>query len=251
MADPLKQSENAIAIEKTFGDTPFEDFEAQLAEVKSAKYYESEQLWVINVNYQGETYVLRPDSKLLPIDSTAEDVLLEVQRILLETNKRKPSASPDIKTLQQQVVRKRGIDFVEKRTGLPLDLLIKTKTPYEAGQLIYNIYNGYIDENDFKNGYVDLDTSELIASIDAADISADELNPTRQVIDKQFADGSVITFIINDGGIVKYAAYVKLTTSKDNATDMIPFSSSDEISIGGIDGSSRLVLTPNSDAAKS
>lgn len=257
MAEPLKAATGSFAeiskFELVAADT-FQDFEAQAAEVKTAKYYESEDLWVINVNYQGETYVLRPDSKTLPLDSTAEDVLAEVQSQLLQTKKRKPSAAPALATLKREVVKKRGLDFVEKRTGLQLDLIVKTKIAYSPGQLVYNVYNGYIDEADFKNGYVNLDKAELLASYDAADISTDELAPTTQLINKQFADGSVITFIATEfvaklgSNVTTYAAYVKLAPSKDPniINKMIPFASSNSKAVGGFDGSAKMILVPPS-----
>ena len=257
MAEPLKAAKGSFAEISKFelvADDTFQDFEAQAAEVKTAKYYESEDLWVINVNYQGETYVLRPDSTTLPLDSTAEDVLLVVQEQLLQTNKRKPSAAPALATLRREVVKKRGIDFVEKRTGLQLDLLIKAKTAYTPGQLVYNVYNGYIDEADFKNGYVNLDKAELLASYDAADISTDELATTTQLINKEFANGSVITFIATEfdvklgSNVTTYVAYVKLAPSKDPniINKMIPFASSNSKAVGGLDGSARMILVPPS-----
>ena len=257
MAEPLKAATGSFAEISKFelvADDTFQDFEAQEAEVKTAKYYESEDLWVINVNYQGETYVLRPDSTTLPLDSTAEDVLLEVQSQLLQTNKRKPSAAPALATLRREVVKKRGLDFVEKRTGLQLDLIVKAKTAYSPGQLVYNVYNGYIDEADFKNEYVNLAKAELLASYDASDISTDELAPTTQLINKEFADGSVITFIATEfdvklgSNVTTYVAYVKLAPSKDPniINKMIPFASSNSKFIGGLDGSARMILVPPS-----
>jgi hypothetical protein len=232
----------------------FQSFEAVQAQIKTAKYYESEELWVINVEYLGEYYTLRPDTQTLPLNSTAQELLDTVQSLLTQINKRKPTASREVKTVQQQVINKRAIDFAEKRPGLQLDLIVKTKIAYTPGQLVYNVYNGYIDEADFKNGYVNLDKAELLASYDASDISTDELAPTTQLINKEFADGSVITFIATEfdaklgSNVTTYAAYVKLAPSKDPNTinKMIPFASSNSKFIGGLDGSARMILVPPS-----
>lgn len=213
MAEPLK----ADAINSTF-----QDFEAQQAVVRTAKYYASEDLWVINVNYQGETYVLRPDGETLPTTSTAEQVLEAVHTLLQSVPKKLAALDTQTKTLIQSIENKRWDDYQVSASSIAIGLVSSVKGLTSTGEVVYKIYNGYIEITPLQGDQeIDFNNYELLGTYDAFELSADSLNPTLTTLNsnKELVAGRVITIFAEQPSVIDstplFIAYIRLAESED------------------------------------
>ena len=199
----------------------FQDFEAQEAVVRTAKYYESEDLWVINVGYLGETYTLRPDSTTLPTTSTAEEVLEAVHTLLQNVNKKVAAVDTQTKTLIQSIKKRSWDDFQVSASSLAIGLINSVPGLTSTGELVYKIYNGYIDVTLLKRGQeINFDNYELLGTYDAFELSADKLNPTPTTLNsnKDFVAGRVITIFAEQPNIAatpQSIGNIRLAESKE------------------------------------
>ena len=209
-----------VELEKLASKT-FQDFEAQEAVVRTAKYYESEDLWVINVGYLGETYILRPDSKTLPLDSTAEDVLEAVHTLLQSVNKKVAAVDTQTKTLTQSIKKSSWSDFQASANSLAIGLINSVPGVTSTGELVYKIYNGYIDITAWRDQEINFDNYELLGTYDAFELSADKLNPTPTTLNsnKDLVAGRVITIFAEQPNVVdstpQFIGNIKLAENKE------------------------------------
>ena len=102
MAEEKALSSGSLNRLQTVGSSAFNEYQAAAAVIKTAKYYVNEDLWVINVSYAGETYVLRFDSNTLIVDSSAEDIATAVYEELLN-NELKQTAGEFTKPITTQL----------------------------------------------------------------------------------------------------------------------------------------------------
>jgi len=216
---PISDSSKASAIK--LASNTFQDFEAQEAVVRTAKYYESEDLWVINVGYLGETYILRPDSETLPTTSTAEQVLEVVHTLLQNVDKKVAAVDTQTKTLIQSIQKRSWDDYQASASSLAIGLVNSVPGLTSTGELVYKIYNGYIDIAFLKRDQeINFDNYELLGTYDAFELSADELNPTSTTLNsnKELVAGRVITIFAEQPNVVdstpQYLGYIKLGESK-------------------------------------
>ena len=200
----------------------FQDFEAQEAVVRTAKYYESEDLWVINVGYLGETYILRPNSETLPTTSTAEEVLEAVHTLLQNVDKKVAAVDTQTKTLIQSIKKRSWDDFQVSASSLAIGLINSVPGLTSTGELVYKIYNGYIDVTLLKRGQeINFDNYELLGTYDAFELSADKLNPTPTTLNsnKDLVAGRVITIFAEQPNVVdstpQFIGNIKLAENKE------------------------------------
>lgn len=220
MAEELQKVDSKAIARKLVSST-FQDFEAQEAVVRTAKYYESEDLWVINVGYLGETYILRPDSKTLPTTSTAEQVLEAVYTLLQSVPKKIAAVDTQTKTLIQSIEKKRWDDYQVSAASIAIGLVNSVPGLTSTGELVYKIYNGYIDITPLKRDQeIDFNKYELLGTYDAFELSADKLNPTPTTLTsiEELVAGRVITIFAEQPSVVDstplYLGYIKLAENK-------------------------------------
>jgi hypothetical protein len=221
MAEELKRAVDSMASAIKLASNTFQDFEAQEAVVRTAKYYESEDLWVINVGYLGETYILRPDSTTLPTTSTAEEVLEAVHTLLQNVDKKVAAVDTQTKTLIQSIKKRSWDDYQVSASSLAIGLINSVPGLTSTGELVYKIYNGYIDITFLKRDQeINFDNYELLGTYDAFELSADKLNPTPTTLNsnKELVAGRVITVFAEQPSVVDSTpqplGYIKLAENK-------------------------------------
>jgi hypothetical protein len=221
--------------------TTFREDQAAAATIKRAKFYVNEDLWVINVSYAGETYVLRFNSTALPIASTAEDIAAAVNTELVNNTPIRETAGEAVKAVAAEVKQTSYKKIIADRDNLKSNTLsfaaVNNGAPTSG--VVFTYYNGYTDPKRIEQGYDKLDNYSKAAEVDITTISADKANPTTITLtpSKEYVASDVISIWIvatgEKGVNYKFLEYWKVATDEKTPGVLLLFNSSGVVSAQG------------------
>ena len=177
--------------------TTFREDQAAAATIKRAKYYVNEDLWIINVSYAGETYVLRFNSKVLPVASTAEDIAIAVNTELVNNTQIKETAGEAVKAVAAEVKQTSYKKIIADRDNLRSNTLsfAAVQSGTVPAEVYYVYYNGYTDPKRIERGYDKLANYSKAAEVQVSTVSTTKENTTTITLtpSKEYVASDVIS----------------------------------------------------------